>query len=72
MSEQIARMVESGRGGEGHPLPLGDDDEDWIDTGSAILDFYCTLVDLLGRYYISSRIKVCNFMCFTLHGMISW
>ena len=34
---------------EGHPLPLGDDDEDWIDTGAAILNFYCTLVDLLGR-----------------------
>lgn len=32
-----------------HPLPAGDDDEDWIDTGSAILSFYSTLVDLLGR-----------------------
>ncbi|XP_055318049.1 ryanodine receptor isoform X5 [Sitodiplosis mosellana] len=32
-----------------HPLPEGDDDEDYIDTGAAILSFYCTLVDLLGR-----------------------
>ncbi len=48
MSEQIARIVDSGRP-EGHPLPLGDDDEDWIDTGASILNFYCTLVDLLGR-----------------------
>jgi ryanodine receptor 2 len=32
-----------------HPLPESDDDEDYIDTGKAILDFYCTLVDLLGR-----------------------
>ncbi|XP_069698288.1 ryanodine receptor isoform X7 [Periplaneta americana] len=32
-----------------HPLPESDDDEDYIDTGNAILNFYCTLVDLLGR-----------------------
>lgn len=32
-----------------HPLPESDDDEDYIDTGAAILTFYCTLVDLLGR-----------------------
>lgn len=32
-----------------HPLPESDDDEDYIDTGAAILNFYCTLVDLLGR-----------------------
>ncbi|CAB3362502.1 Hypothetical predicted protein [Cloeon dipterum] len=32
-----------------HPLPEGEDDEDYIDTGAAILNFYCTLVDLLGR-----------------------
>ncbi|XP_055693636.1 ryanodine receptor [Lutzomyia longipalpis] len=32
-----------------HPLPESDDDEDYIDTGAAILCFYCTLVDLLGR-----------------------
>lgn len=32
-----------------HPLPESDDDEDYIDTGAAILAFYCTLVDLLGR-----------------------
>ncbi|XP_064536238.1 ryanodine receptor isoform X15 [Drosophila montana] len=32
-----------------HPLPEGDGDDDYIDTGAAILNFYCTLVDLLGR-----------------------
>lgn len=32
-----------------HPLPESDGDEDYIDTGAAILGFYCTLVDLLGR-----------------------
>nr|AHW99829.1 ryanodine receptor [Sogatella furcifera] len=32
-----------------HPLPESDDDEDYIDTGAAILAFCCTLVDLLGR-----------------------
>ncbi|XP_073986803.1 ryanodine receptor isoform X3 [Rhodnius prolixus] len=32
-----------------HPLPESEDDEDYIDTGAAILAFYCTLVDLLGR-----------------------
>ncbi|XP_017148737.1 ryanodine receptor isoform X3 [Drosophila miranda] len=32
-----------------HPLPESDEDEDYIDTGAAILNFYCTLVDLLGR-----------------------
>ncbi|XP_069170443.1 ryanodine receptor [Procambarus clarkii] len=32
-----------------HPMPAGDDDEDYIDTGAAILAFYCTLVDLMGR-----------------------
>ncbi|KAJ8982739.1 hypothetical protein NQ317_014037 [Molorchus minor] len=32
-----------------HPLPESEEDEDYIDTGAAILNFYCTLVDLLGR-----------------------
>lgn len=32
-----------------HPLPESDEDEDYIDTGAATLNFYCTLVDLLGR-----------------------
>lgn len=32
-----------------HPLPESEEDEDYIDTGAAILSFYCTLVDLLGR-----------------------
>jgi len=48
MSEEIKRIVDAGQVG-GHPLPQGDDDEDWIDTGAAMLNFYCTLVDLLGR-----------------------
>lgn len=32
-----------------HPMPAGEEDEDYIDTGAAILNFYCTLVDLMGR-----------------------
>lgn len=32
-----------------HPKPLSDDDEDYINTGAAILNFYCTLVDVMGR-----------------------
>lgn len=32
-----------------HPVPQGEVDEDFIDTGASILNFYCTLVDLLGR-----------------------
>lgn len=32
-----------------HPFPESEEDEDYIDTGAAILNFYCTLVDLLGR-----------------------
>lgn len=57
MSERIAdrrKMQDEaegqmGNGGFNHPLPESDDDEDYIDTGAAILAFYCTLVDLLGR-----------------------
>lgn len=56
MSEKIAdrrKLQDDGdpTGGLGfiHPLPESDDDEDYIDTGAAILGFYCTLVDLLGR-----------------------
>lgn len=57
MSEKIAerrKMQDEAEGtisglGFSHPLPEGDDDEDYIDTGAAILCFYCTLVDLLGR-----------------------
>lgn len=30
-------------------MPESEEDEDYIDTGAAILAFYCTLVDLLGR-----------------------
>lgn len=60
MSERIAerrKHLDAGGGnvaGDGtteldHPMPESDEDEDYIDTGSAILNFYCTLVDLLGR-----------------------
>jgi ryanodine receptor 2 len=54
MSERISEMVKTNTmrnpaTGFSHPLPQCEDDEDWIDTGAAILNFYCTLVDLLGR-----------------------
>ncbi|KAK7790957.1 hypothetical protein R5R35_007854 [Gryllus longicercus] len=57
MSERIAerrKLLDEAEGttaalGFEHPLPESEDDEDYIDTGSAILNFYCTLVDLLGR-----------------------
>ncbi|XP_076069948.1 ryanodine receptor isoform X2 [Oratosquilla oratoria] len=53
MSERIAaqRMGAEAEGAvpNDHPMPASDDDEDYIDTGAAILSFYCTLVDLMGR-----------------------
>lgn len=51
MSERIhaQRMGAEAEGAIDHPMPAGDDDEDYIDTGSSILSFYCTLVDLMGR-----------------------
>ena len=57
MSERIAdrrKMMDEAEGTVNvaqftHPLPESDEDEDYIDTGAAILNFYCTLVDLLGR-----------------------
>ena len=54
-SERIAELVKANvstnpQTGFSHPLPACEDDEDWIDTGAAMLNFYCTLVDLLGRY----------------------
>ncbi|XP_025830516.1 ryanodine receptor [Agrilus planipennis] len=57
MSERISdrrKMMEEAEGTVNmpqfsHPLPESDEDEDYIDTGAAILNFYCTLVDLLGR-----------------------
>ncbi|BES99791.1 ryanodine receptor [Nesidiocoris tenuis] len=54
MSERIADRRKnmdpsSDLGGFEHPLPESDEDEDYIDTGAAILAFYCTLIDLLGR-----------------------
>ena len=55
MSEQIRRQLETGRQvpelGYFHPMPVDGvgSDEDFIDTGAAVLAFYSTLVDLLGR-----------------------
>lgn len=57
MSEKIADRRNFNDEAEGtiaglnfvHPLPESEGDEDYIDTGAAILGFYCTLVDLLGR-----------------------
>lgn len=56
MSERISdrrKMAQDEAEGQNaifnHPLPESEDDEDYIDTGAAILAFYCTLVDLLGR-----------------------
>ena len=53
MSEQIQQQINTGMQvpelGFIHPAPLGEQDEDFIDTGAATLAFYCTLVDLLGR-----------------------
>ncbi|XP_046400098.1 ryanodine receptor isoform X3 [Ischnura elegans] len=60
MSERIAaqrKVLDEAEGqmmlppgvGLDHPMPESEDDEDYIDTGAAILNFYCTLVDLLGR-----------------------
>nr|CAD7393765.1 unnamed protein product [Timema cristinae] len=57
MSERIAdrrKVMDEAEGtmvplGFDHPLPESEEDEDYIDTGAAILNFYCTLVDLLGR-----------------------
>ncbi|CAH2061836.1 unnamed protein product, partial [Iphiclides podalirius] len=55
MSERIADrrklrdLEQEGDINFSHPLPESDEDEDYIDTGAAILNFYCTLVDLLGR-----------------------
>lgn len=52
-NQHFKQLVDDGEGSLGqqfeHPLPESDDDEDYIDTGAAILNFYCTLVDLLGR-----------------------
>ncbi|XP_028968698.1 ryanodine receptor [Galendromus occidentalis] len=46
MSEEIAVTREQ----QGLPVrPTEEEDEDYIDMGAAILNFYCALVDLLGR-----------------------
>lgn len=53
-----------------HPLPESDDDEDYIDTGAAILNFYCTLVDLLGRCAPDSSVislVSCIYYCYQNH-----
>lgn len=55
MSDRIAARNAQAEAGEvvtsnvDHPMPEGEEDEDYIDTGAAILSFYCTLVDVLGR-----------------------
>lgn len=54
MSERIANRLKFNSDQDdgtnfNHPLPESEGDEDYIDTGAAILGFYCTLVDLLGR-----------------------
>lgn len=54
MSERIAERrkfndMQPDDSGFVHPLPESEEDEDYIDIGAAILGFYCTLVDLLGR-----------------------
>jgi len=53
MSEAVAAHIAASENGQvsnyNHPLPLKEGDEDFIDTGAAILNFYCTLVDVLGR-----------------------
>ncbi len=52
MSEQIQHQIATGQMtelGYMHPAPQSEGDEDFIDTGAAILSFYCTMVDVLGR-----------------------
>ena len=55
-----------------HPLPESEGDEDWIDTGAAILAFYCTLVDLLGRCAPDSGViaQVCIFVLKLLQSQV--
>uniref|UniRef100_T1J5U5 B30.2/SPRY domain-containing protein n=1 Tax=Strigamia maritima TaxID=126957 RepID=T1J5U5_STRMM len=53
MSEKINALKEFTAGGTieppiNHPMP-NEEDEDYVDLGAAILNFYCVLVDLLGR-----------------------
>ena len=53
ISEEVAAHIRATDNGQissyNHPLPAREGDEDFIDTGAAILNFYCTLVDVLGR-----------------------
>ncbi|XP_023320280.1 ryanodine receptor isoform X3 [Eurytemora carolleeae] len=53
MSESVSNHIKAAENGHisnyRHPLPSSENDEDFIDTGAAILNFYCTLVDVLGR-----------------------
>ena len=53
MSEAVAAHIRASEAGRvsnyNHPLPAREGDEDFIDMGTAILNFYCTLVDVLGR-----------------------
>uniref|UniRef100_A0A4D5R9V0 Ryanodine receptor 44F n=1 Tax=Scolopendra viridis TaxID=118503 RepID=A0A4D5R9V0_SCOVI len=54
MSERINSIKNTQGAGDvinigiNHPVP-NDEDEDYIDMGASILNFYCVLVDLLGR-----------------------
>jgi ryanodine receptor 2 len=77
MSEQIQQQIETGQMSElgyMHPVPQGEDDEDFIDTGASILNFYCTLVDLLGRCapeasviaQVSWRVFMLSSQCFVI------
>lgn len=57
MSEEINSMQQGGEGrhggvylGDGFRYPRSEDEgEDYIDLGASILDFYSSLVDLLGK-----------------------
>lgn len=81
MSERISAQRKAMDEAEGtilnlqfdHPLPESEDDEDYIDTGAAILCFYCTLVDLLGRCAPDSSViaQVLNFtICYKLQQCV--
>ena len=53
ISEAVKFHIEAIENGQptnyNHPIPASEDDEDFIDTGTAILNFYTALVDVLGR-----------------------
>ena len=53
ISEAVKGHIEAIENGQpsnySHPIPASEDDEDFIDTGTTILNFYTALVDVLGR-----------------------